>query len=217
MKKYSGAGVIPIILYKKKPYLILFMLNNGTITDAGGKIENNISVINTSVRELYEESAGLFNLQSEILNNNSVYFDIKYYDTYYRIYFIIFNNFDISNMNYYYYNLEKIKKNKFNPFSETRNIHLISLDYIHFIDNNKIILMNNHINQVFVLSNRTGEIIKKIYKKFTNLNDFYDSISKKINKINLQKKITNPISYTYEDHKKIKIHELITFFLRNQL
>jgi hypothetical protein len=215
MKTYSGAGVIPIIIHNNKPYFILFMLNKGTITDAGGRIESNVSVIDTAARELYEESAGLFNIKPSILNTNSMYLDIKHKNNlYYKVYFVLFNNFNITDIDYYYDNLKKIKKEKHNPFSETRNICFISLEYVHFMknqNNNLIMLMNDHVNHVYELSGRTGLIIKTIRNNFSDLFDFYDKLSKKINIINLKRIKTNVTSYTYGDHLDIIINDLDTF------
>ena len=50
MPTYSGAGVIPIIIRDNKLYLILFMLNKGSLTDAGGHVEKKTSVVNTASR-----------------------------------------------------------------------------------------------------------------------------------------------------------------------
>lgn len=214
MKTYAGAGIIPIIIHNNKPYFVMFMLNKGTLTDAGGKVEDNTSVLDTATRELYEESAGLFNINSSILDKNSMYLDTIYKDNlYYRVYFVIFNNFNITDTKYYYDNLKKIKEEKFNPFSETRNICLMSFDYIHFVkDNgNNIILMNDHLNQVLELSPRTTRIIKTIYNNFKDQYNFFDKLLKKINKITLKKLKKTVKSYTYNDYHKITIKDLDTF------
>ena len=215
MKKYSGAGVIPIIIHNNKPYFVLFMLNKGTVTDAGGRIEHNTTVLDTAARELYEESAGLFNINPSVLDTNSMYLDITHKDNlYYRSYFVLFNNFDISDIDYYYDNLTKIKREKHSPFSETRNICLISLDYIHIMKNqfdDIVILMNDYLNKVFELSGRTGLIMRTIRDNFKDLNDFYDKISKEIKFINLKIKKTDVKTYTYGNHIDIKIEGLDTF------
>jgi len=210
MRTYSGAGVIPIIIHEDKPYFVLFMLNRGVLTDAGGSIEKKSSPLDTASRELFEESAGLFNIDSSILDNNSVYIDINTNSTdYYRSYITVLNNFRKQDMIYYYNNLDKIKNYNYNPFSETRGIYLISFDYIHLIDNH--IYMNTDTNQVIVLSTRTGRIIKKIYDKFKDLYVFYDKITKKIKKISVKKENNDAKTYTYGTHKTIDIKNLDTF------
>ena len=215
MRTYSGAGVIPIITHKNKPYFVMFMLNKGTITDAGGRIEDNVSVLDTAARELYEESAGLFNINPSVLDKNSMYLDIKHKDNlYYRVYFIIFNNFSVSDIIYYNNNLKKIKKEKHSPFSETRNICLMSVDYIHLgysKSNHLITFMNTHINQVFELSGRTGLVIHTLINNFDDLNEFYYKISEKINLINLKREKNIVETYTYGEHKDIIIENLDTF------
>ena len=210
MPIYSGAGVIPIIIIDNKPHLILFMLNRGSLTDAGGRIEKQTSIIDTASRELFEESAGLFNISSKILDKNSVYIDITGYDTdYYRSYLIILNNFDITYIDYYNSNLLKIKTEKYNPFSETRGIYLISLDNIHVIDNHTFV--NTQDNQIIVVSGRTSKIIQKIYDICQNFDNFYDKIIKTVKPINIKKDKTDITTYTYKDHKTIDIKDLDTF------
>ena len=204
---YSGAGVIPIVIIRNKPYFVLFMLNRGKLTDAGGRIEDSTSIIDTASRELFEESAGLFNINSNILHNNSVYIDIKNDDKYYRSYISIIDKFD---KDYYYTNLKKIRKYIYSPFSETRDIQLISLEYIHFINN---IWMNTKTNKILLLSNRTSKILERIHNKFNNLKDFFVQISTKINPIELKLKKIEIESYTYSDHKKFSITNLDTYII----
>jgi hypothetical protein len=206
MKQYSGAGVIAIIIIDNKPYFILFYLRKNIVTDAGGQIEHINSVLNTASRELFEESAGLINISETTLDSNSFYIDIKNEDKYYRSYIIII---DSINTDDYYKNLNKINKFKFNPFSETHGIRLISLDYIDFINND--IIMRTDTNKIVILSNRTKHIIKKIYKNFDNLKIFFKKISKSLNIIKLNKTIISPESYEYASKKKIKINDLITY------
>ena len=215
MKTYSGAGVIPIIIHNNKPYFVMFMLNKGTVTDAGGRIEHNTTVLNTASRELYEESAGLFNINPSVLDKNSMYLDITHKDNlYYRSYFVLLNNFNVSDIDYYYDNLKKIKKEKHSPFSETRNICLISFDYIHIMknsNNNIVILMNDYFGKIYELSGRTGLIMRTIGDNFKDLNDFYDKISKQIKFIDLKIKKKDANTYTYGNHTDIKIEGLDTF------
>jgi hypothetical protein len=209
MKTYSGAGVIPITIIDDKPYFVLFAYNKDIITDAGGKIEHNNSIINTASRELFEESAGLINIDDKILDENSLYLNIKNKDTYYRCYFVIINfpdnNFDKS----YSDNLEKFNKFKLNPFSETKNIKLISLEDTKFI-NNSILLNNKKVNY---LIKRTKNIFIKIHKKFIDFADFYNKIKIKLEIIKLNKKNISVNTYEYNTLKEIKIDNITTYFI----
>jgi hypothetical protein len=173
MKTYSGAGILPIFILNKKPYLITFTSSRGIISDAGGKKEKDDEVIYTACRELFEESAGLININEENLKNNSIYFDLKNDDKYYRSYFTIINYIDIK---YYDTNLEKFKKFKFNPFTETYGIKLMSLNNIEN-DNNKI-KMTTIDNYKLLLSPRLTQIIKKVIRKYNKLNLFYKDLKK---------------------------------------
>jgi ADP-ribose pyrophosphatase YjhB (NUDIX family) len=210
MKKYSGAGVIPILIKNNKPYMILFTYQRGIITDAGGKIESNNTITETASRELFEESAGLININNNILEDNSVYVDIKYNNTYYRTHIILIQFPDESYEENYNNNLQRINKFKFNPFSETRGIRLISLDYIHFVDNN--ILMNTNTDKVEILANRTKDIIKKIHKISVDLVSFYRKIKDRLKIIKLNKKNISVQSYEYDSEKPIEIKNLINYF-----
>jgi hypothetical protein len=210
MPIYSGAGVIPIIIRDNKPHLILFMLNRGSLSDAGGRVEKKTSVIDTASRELFEESAGLFNIDSKIIDNNSVHVDISGYNTdSYRSYLILLNNFDNTYTKYYDSNLSKIKTEKYNPFSETRGIYIIPIDNIHIIDNHTFV--NTQDNQVIVVSSRTSKIIQKIYNICQNFDNFYDKLIKTLKPIDIKKEKIDITTYTYREHKTINIKELDTF------
>lgn len=210
MKNYSGAGVLPIYILNKIPYIVTFTSSKGIITDAGGKKEYNDSIIYTASRELFEESAGLIKINEDDLTNNSIYIDLKHNDKYYRSYFIIIDNIDIE---YYDDNLKKFKKFKFNPFTETHGIKLMRLDNID-IDNNQIKLISSN-NYKLVLAPRLNKIIKKILKKYNNLNTFYKQIKKNIGVINLKKNKININTYEYDTNKNIKITNITTFLSIN--
>ena len=210
MPRYTGSGVIPIIIKDNKLHLILFLLNKGTLTDAGGRIEKQKSIIDTASRELFEESAGLFNINSRTIDKNSLYVDISGYSTdRYRTYIILFDNLDNSYIDYYKNNLIKIKMENHNPFSETCGIYLIPFDNINFIDNNTF--ANTLTNETIIISDRTAKIIKKIYDICENSNNFYDVLIKNIKPIHIKKHKTDIITYTYREHKNITITDLDTF------
>jgi len=213
---YTGAGVIPIILYNDKPYFILFSCGKGVITDAGGTIEYNDSIEQTALRELFEESCGIININENDLKKKSVYFDIinnnknnEFYKKLYRIYFILIGNINLSDLLHYYVNLKKFKKFDRNPFTETYGIHLINLDWIHYYNND--IYMNTHTDKIKLLNNRLKIIMKNIMNKFGNLDNFYNIVNKKIKKINLKQKKINIDTYSYKNNSKIKVNDIITY------
>ena len=206
MKIYSGSGVIPIVIIKNIPYLVLFMSNHGTITDAGGRLEKESTILDTASRELLEESAGLFNINITILDKKSFYIDKEHHGKYYRSYFIIIDNFDSK---YYFKNLEKINKYNLNPFSETNNILFIKFDYLHIVNNNMFIKTEN--NKYIFISDRTKHIIKTILNKFNNLNDFVIKLKKKIDLIKLKKEIISINSYIYKYHTEFSIKNIDTY------
>lgn len=213
---YTGAGVIPIILYNDKPYFILFSCGKDIITDAGGTIENNDSIEQAALRELFEESCGIIHINEKDLEKKSVYLDInnnnknnEFYKKLYRIYFILIGNINLSDLLNYYVNLKKFKHFERNPFSETYGIHLINLDWIHYYDEQ--IYMNTHTDKLKLLNNRLKIILEKIMDNFDNLDNFYNIISKKIKKINLTKKLINIDTYSYKNNSKIKVNDIITF------
>ncbi len=206
MKTYTGAGVLPIFIFNKKPYIVTFTASKGIITDAGGKKEYRDNILFTASRELFEESAGLIKIDEKELKNNSLYIDIKNNNTYYRSYFIIINNI---NTTYYDKNLKKFKKFKFNPFTETHGIKLMKLDDINF-DNNNIILTSNN-DYKLLLASRLNTIIKKILKKYTNLITFYKYLKKNVNVIDFKKTILDIDTYEYNTEKNIKIKNITTY------
>jgi hypothetical protein len=206
MKIYSGAGVLPIIILNNIPYIITFTSSKGIITDAGGKKEHNDSIIYTASRELFEESAGLIDVSEDDLENNSIFIDNKYNNKYYRSYFIIINNIDIT---YYDKNLKKFKKFKFNPFTETHGIKLMNLNNIN-IDNN-IIKMTSIDNYKLLLAQRLTKIIKRVLKKYGKLTTLYKDLTKTVDIINLKKIKHNIKSYEYDTYKKIKIDNITSF------
>ena len=206
MKIFTGSGVLPICIIDKKPYLITFTSSRGIITDAGGKKEARDTILYTACRELFEESAGLIFINENDLENNSIYIDLKNDNKYYRSYFIIINDIDIT---YYDKNLEKFKKFNFNPFTETHGIKLMNLNNID-LDDNKI-KMTSIDNYKLALGSRLTHIIKRILKKYKKINIFYKNLKNNIDIIKFKKIIHNIKSYEYDTYKKIKINKITTF------
>jgi hypothetical protein len=206
MTIYSGSGILPIMIINKKPYLITFLIYKNTISDGGGKIENN-SVKKTAIRELYEESAGLIKLKSNDLVN-SVNYNISKYNNnkYYKSYILIIDNIDTK---YYNKNLIKFEKYKKNPYTETKEIILLDMDYI--INHNNKLFMKSIDNKVYILHNRLESIIKKIINQYTTLINFYNYLSNKLKIIKLNKKKYNIKTYQYYTNKNIKINNIISF------
>ena len=213
--KYTGSGVIPIIIINKKTYFILFNSSVKLITDAGGKIEDNKTQIETASRELFEESSGLININFNILKKNSVYLNIKnldknskYSNKYYIVYFIIIDN--IEQLDDFYLNFKKFKEFSFNPFVETFKINLIKFNTFSKTKNNIIVKTNN--NEERILNPRLTMIYNVILEKFDNLDNFYKTIKPKLEPIKLEKKIIDVKTYEYYTKKNIKVNNIITYF-----
>lgn len=205
MIKYSGSGILPIIIINNKPYLVTFLIYKNTISDGGGKIENN-SVKKTAIRELYEESAGLILLKNNNLLNSINYNITKNNNKYYKSYIVIIDNINIK---YYNKNLIKFQKYKKNPYTETKDIILINIDNI--IYHNNRLFMKSIDNKIYILHDRLESIIKKIISEYETLLIFYNYLSKKIKKILLKKKIYNIKTYEYHTHNNIKIKNITSF------
>jgi len=208
MTKYSGAGIVPIILRNKRPYFVTFVDRYNTLSDAGGKIENisdenktneNEMTEHTAVRELFEESSGLLKINN--LNNlNSVHINIKCRSTYYKLYFISINSI---NKNHFDSNLNKFNKFKMSAFSEMYGIKLVDLDNIQF--DKKDIVMKTIADETYKISYRLKMGLYQILRKHTTLYNFYNSL--KIKKIKLRKKIISVTTEEYKtpEHKKPEI------------
>jgi hypothetical protein len=216
MNNYSGSGIIPIITYNKKVYFILFSCGKGLISDAGGTIESNDSIEQTAIRELFEESCGIININDKDLEKKSVYLDIfnqnknnEFYKKLYRAYFILIDNINLSELLHYYVNLKKFKPYDRNPFTETYGIHLIKLDWIHYY--NEYIYMNTHTDKLKLLNMRLSIIMSTIIDIYGDFDNFYDKIIKKIKKIKLNKKLINIDTYSYKNNSKINVNNIITF------
>ena len=199
MKKYTGAGILPIIIINNKPYFICFLMNK-KITDAGGKIDNlykdkdiDDTILNTACRELYEESAGLINIDIDDIYNNSIYFDLLYKNKYYRSYIVLVKGID---KKYYDINLKKLNIYKINPFTETNGIKLINFNYTHTNENS---LLKSKLN------NRLSSIFKKIIDKYDTFDNLYNILIKKINILDLKKEKNIVNTYEYYTNKKIQI------------
>jgi ADP-ribose pyrophosphatase YjhB (NUDIX family) len=83
-----GAGILPIALYKNKIYFLFGKENKHNDTpgwcDFGGGMERGETVIETSLREVEEETCGFISKQeilSSIERNGSLTFRIKGYTT----------------------------------------------------------------------------------------------------------------------------------------
>jgi hypothetical protein len=67
-----GAGILPISIYKGKVYLLLSRevcgRDKGLYSDFGGTREKNETIIQTAVREAYEESNGFLGNKQDIYN-----------------------------------------------------------------------------------------------------------------------------------------------------
>jgi len=200
MKIYSGAGILPVIIINNNKYFVTFVSGKNLVTDAGGKLEKNDSILKTACRELYEESRGLINIREDVVNTNSIYIDVKKDNKYYRCYIILINDFDIK---YYYKNYKIINNFNYNPFSETYGIKLLRLNKLYY-DKDDNMFMRDIDNKKIKISMRLNNIITRIKNKNLVLT---------INPINLNKTTTSIKTYEYYTNKIIKLNNLTTFSL----
>ncbi len=88
MSQISSAGVFIFEITQKKFNLLLVHdVSKQALTDPGGKRERNASPTETAINELYEETACLFNVCSNVLD---IYVDIEKRDgTYHRCFVLL--------------------------------------------------------------------------------------------------------------------------------
>lgn len=206
MTIYSGSGILPIMIINNKPYLITFLIYKNTVSDGGGKIEDN-SVKKTAIRELYEESAGLILLNNKDLLN-SVNYNISKNNNnkYYKSYILIIDKIDIKCYNK---NLIKFQKHTKNPYTETKEIILLNLDNI-IKYNNKLFLKDIN-NKIYILHDRLESIIKKIINEYGGLLNFYNYLHNKLKIIKLNKKKYNIKTYQYYTYKNLEINNITSY------
>jgi hypothetical protein len=204
--KCSGAGVIPIFIKENKVYIVTFIDNHNMASDAGGKVDGNYTsdekiIKKTALRELFEESSGLIKLKSL---EESISFDIKNKDNFYRLFFVIINKI---NFKYFDKNLNKFNLYKLNPFNEMYSIKLLDTDTIKF--DKKDIIVNTIYNESVKISYRFKFVLYKVLHKFKTFENFFSSL--KIKKHILKKNILDINSEEYYTHKKFKIKNIVCY------
>ena len=121
--KFSGGGVLPIVKIKNDLYFLTFSSKRGVLSDAGGKCDFGESIETTCVREFYEESCKLFNIDVSDISNHK-FIDISSGWAYYRSYLPFFN-FDIPQI----------------LFSKNRNYLKSNRCSYHFLEKNEMVLI----------------------------------------------------------------------------
>ncbi len=202
----SGSGIVPIFIKNEKIYIVTFLDRNNMASDAGGKVDGNhtcddIIIKNTAMRELFEESSGLIKISSL---KNSVSYDIKNKNNFYRIYFIIINKI---NFKYFDKNLEKFNQYELNPFNEMYGIKLLDMATIKF--DKKDILINTIEDDLVKVSYRLKFVLYKVMKKYKTFKNFYEQLS--IKKYILKKNIINIDSKEYKTDKNFTINDIKSF------
>lgn len=204
--KCSGAGVVPIFIKENKVYIVTFIDQQNMASDAGGKVDGNYTsdekiIKKTALRELFEESSGLIKLKSL---KESISFDIKNKDNFYRLFFVIINKI---NFNHFDKNLNKFNLYKLNPFNEMYSIKLLDTSTIKF-DNNDI-LVNTIEDDIVKISYRFKFVLYKVFNKFKTFKNFYSTL--KIKKHILKKNIIDINSKEYNTHIKFKIKDIVSY------
>lgn len=125
VKKISGAGVIIITTYDNIPCIVLaYDIKRRKYNDFGGRFEphKHKNILDTAKQELYEESAGLFDVKKKYFKK---FKDCKLHQTYYRYYYIKIKHV---NINSYQTKLKKLKKNNAPKYMlETNDITYIPI------------------------------------------------------------------------------------------
>jgi len=202
----SGAGVVPIFIKENKVYIVTFIDNKNMASDAGGKVDGQYTcddkiIKKTALRELFEESSGLIKISSL---EESVNYDIKNKNNFYRLFFVVINKINFNNFNK---NLDKFNLYKLNPFNEMYSIKLLDMNTIKF--DKKDIMVNTIDNDIVKISYRLRFALYKIIRKFKTFKNFYTSL--KIKKYILKKNIIDVDSKEYNTHKKFTIKNIVSY------
>lgn len=184
-KEYIGAGLMIVDKYNNRPCVILFestkkMGKNKYYEDLGGQIDkedlklyNYDPLVQTAIREAFEESRGLLNFTSvyhvkpKIFNKN-MFVDVENKHGYlYRSYFVCIDNDTLDNVSYkdYHKNIKNLDKPDIpNVMKETTNYKRF---YVKDLVDDGIMKAEHHFkttdvdgNEAFIM-HRTVNIIKK--------------------------------------------------------
>jgi hypothetical protein len=204
----SGAGVVPIIIKNNKIYIITFIDRYGLASDAGGKVDNEGEykcdskiVEKTALRELFEESSGLIKL-SDL--EESISYDIKNKNNFYRCFFVKINKINFKNFDK---NLNKFNEYKLNPFNEMYSIKLLDMKTIKF--DKKDIFIDTITGETEKICHRLKFILYQIITKYKSFENFYESLT--IKKYKLKKNIININSKEYKTNKQFTITDIISY------
>ena len=135
--KTVGVGIL-LVEKNNDDYEFILVHNKylNTYDIPGGRIDNNISEMETGQKELYEETLGLFKIKKSVLFKCKHAFFTQWKETYklYKIFIIMLK--EKSNIKYYNDNYKIINsyKNILSSYTETNKI--IKLKLSDFINNN---------------------------------------------------------------------------------
>lgn len=223
---FNGAGILPIIKYNNEYFFIIFksglqsrlFKRNDKIDflydDAGGSInKGEKDVLNIAIRELFEESSGLINLENYKKElKDSIIIDIENNKKIYRCYICLLN-IQKFKLDYFKENLERFNKNLvgklLSMYNENTKINLLSVNFnlrkTNYEDktNNIIFSSKDYLGETIYLNNRLYSILIK----FKELN----KINLGISEITLKKDLIKKFNYVNYFGIKLETNNLITY------
>lgn len=223
---FSGAGILPIVKFNDNYYFIIFksgvssrLFKKGDkieyqYDDAGGSInKGEKDIMNIAIRELFEESSCLINLDNYKKElKESVIIDITNKNKIYRSYICLLN-IPKFNLNYYKSNLDKFNKNLvgklLSMFNENTHITLLPVNFslrkTNYVDksDNIIYASKDYLGENIYLNNRLYNILIK----FRELN----KSNVVMPEIKLKKDILTKFDYINYFGIKLQTDNLITY------
>lgn len=163
-KKFSGGGMLPIVNIKDKLYFLTFSSKSGVLSDAGGKTDFGETIEKTCVREFYEESCKLFNINTLDISNHK-FIDISSGKTFYRSYIPLFN----------------ISFSQSDFLNNRTTLKTMSTSY-HYLEKNNMILipidsvfvrLNTNSNKIYTTKDISGQlrlVNRRLYKLIREFN-----------------------------------------------
>ena len=209
-KKYSGAGMLLLEKYKNEPVVILFKSNridrnNNYIMyeDLGGGIDkedlaSDEPLKTTAIREAFEESRGLINIQDpkhigNKIDGQETYIDQKHKDAYYRSYLIGIDHDNLGNLltSHYCHNKQIIDKHDIvhgisSTMKETSDIDRF---YIKDLINDGILNIDINNSDINFICRDINNNKRKLFRRTVI------TLIKAINDKMIKKVIDNPIKF----------------------
>lgn len=195
MNYVTGAGVLLINNIDNKPCVILARDKySKSYMDFGGGVDNykkhqhNRDIKKTAVRELYEESLGLFKIKVKYISNKTK-LKHEYHKSFYKSFPLYITN-NISEK-LYYKNLELLSSDKETPRYYKESDH-INWFYLSDLYNKNYIDINGDKQK---LKSRAVEVIQGFLKKYYNSKT--DTVSDKIIRRTVEKKKVTEDTFLY--------------------